>query len=210
MPASDAAAARQQAAEVVAWDAAVVPRQAAEAAVLDAAAARQQAAVAAAAAGRGGGAARGRRCRAVAAGAARRRSRGGGCGGAAAGGAGRAGGGDGGGCLRFSVGADFFLGLRDDERRGLRMRCGDRKLRHRQSGRGKQHDAKVCHDVLVPENSWQRREWRVRRSIRQVDQRLIIRPHCGGCENESAFYFVDAMGWAREYSLRIQADAFKA
>jgi hypothetical protein len=42
-------------------------------------------------------------------------------------------------------------------------------------------------------------------SIRQVDQRLIIRPHCGGCVKRKRFYFVDAMGWAREYSLRIQA-----
>jgi hypothetical protein len=40
--------------------------------------------------------------------------------------------------------------LRDDERRGLRVRCGGRKLRHGQSGRGKQHDAKVCHDDLGP------------------------------------------------------------
>jgi len=42
------------------------------------------------------------------------------------------------------------LGLRDDERRGLRMRCGCRELRNGQSGRGKQHDAKVCHDDLGP------------------------------------------------------------
>ena len=47
VPASDAAAARQQAAEVVASDAAAVPRQAAEVAVLDAAAGPQQAAEAA-------------------------------------------------------------------------------------------------------------------------------------------------------------------
>jgi hypothetical protein len=30
------------------------------------------------------------------------------------------------------------------------MQCLCRKLRHGQSGRGKQHDAKVCHDVLGP------------------------------------------------------------
>jgi hypothetical protein len=30
------------------------------------------------------------------------------------------------------------------------VRYGCRKLRHRQSGRGKQHDAKVCHDDLGP------------------------------------------------------------
>jgi hypothetical protein len=30
------------------------------------------------------------------------------------------------------------------------MRCLCRELRHGQSGRGKQHDAKVCHDDLGP------------------------------------------------------------
>jgi hypothetical protein len=30
------------------------------------------------------------------------------------------------------------------------MRCGYRELRHGQSGRRKQHDAKVCHDVFGP------------------------------------------------------------
>jgi hypothetical protein len=30
------------------------------------------------------------------------------------------------------------------------MRCGSRELRHRQGRGGKQHDAKVCHDVLGP------------------------------------------------------------
>jgi hypothetical protein len=49
-----------------------------------------------------------------------------------------------------SVRTELFLCLRDDERRGLRMRCGGRELRHRQSGRGEQHDAKVCHDVVGP------------------------------------------------------------
>ena len=54
--------------------------------------------------------------------------------------------------LRFSVGAELFLGLRDDEWRGLRMRYGCRELRHGQSGRGKQHEAKVCHDVVPGKN----------------------------------------------------------
>ena len=49
-------------------------------------------------------------------------------------------------------GASFFLGLRHDERCGLRMRCGGRELRRRQGGRGEQQDAKVCHDVLGPRN----------------------------------------------------------
>jgi hypothetical protein len=60
--------------------------------------------------------------------------------------------------LGFAVRAYLFLGLGHDERCGLRMRCGGRELRYRQSRCGKQHDAKVCHDVLGPrENAWQQR-----------------------------------------------------
>ena len=146
VPASDAAAARQQAAEVAASDAAVGAEEAAEAAVvevaaeaeeavavavLEAAAGPQQVAVAAVpvvAAEPRPGRCWMRRCCCGRRRACRRRRRR--------------------GFPRLSVGADIFLGLRHDERGGLRMRCGDRKLRHRQSGRGKQHDAKVCHDVL--------------------------------------------------------------
>ena len=167
-------------------DAAAVPLQAAEVAVLGAAAARQ--------AGGGGGAARRRRRsrwrRAAVPGVAAEPRRGGGvgCGGAAAGGAGRAGGGaPSAGASGLSVGADFFLGLRDDERRGLRMRCGDCKLRRRQSGRGKQHEAKVCHDDLVPGKVLAADEEIQQPNGSVVDQRLIIRPDCGGRENESAF-----------------------
>ena len=46
----------------------------------------------------------------------------------------------------------LVLGLRHDERCGLRMRCGGRELRRRQGSRGEQQDAKVCHDVLGPRN----------------------------------------------------------
>ncbi len=67
----------------------------------------------------------------------------------------RCGGGGGapfGGFLLGAGGAAIFPGLRHDERCGLRMRCGGRELRRRQSGRGEQQDAKVCHDVLGPRN----------------------------------------------------------
>jgi hypothetical protein len=44
-----------------------------------------------------------------------------------------------------------------------------------------------------------------RRPFRQIDQRPIIRPDCGGLENADAFYFDDATGCMRDCSLRIQA-----
>lgn len=40
---------------------------------------------------------------------------------------------------------------------------------------------------------------------RRVDQRLIIRPDCGGLESAGAFYFGNATGCTRACSLRIQA-----
>lgn len=48
--------------------------------------------------------------------------------------------------LRLSVGTEFFLGLRDDDRRRLRMRRGACELHHRQSRSGEQHETKVFHD----------------------------------------------------------------
>ena len=57
-----------------------------------------------------------------------------------------------GGASFLAPGGAFFPGLRHDERRGLRMRCGGRELRRRQGSRGEQQDAKVCHDVLGPRN----------------------------------------------------------
>ena len=94
-----------------------------------------------AAAGGGGGAGAGR------GGAA---AGGGGGGAAGALGAAAGGGAPGAGLFGFAVRAQLFLGLGHDERCGLRMRCGGRELRYRQSRCGKQHDAKVCHDVLGP------------------------------------------------------------
>jgi hypothetical protein len=111
--------------------------------------------------------------------------------------------------LGFSVGAQFFLGsLRHDERRGLRIRCESCELRHGQSGRSKQHNAKFCHDVLDP----RKKSWRqgvaagsgCRRTFRRVDQRLIIRLDCGGRQNANAIYFDGIMGCMRNCSLRIQ------
>jgi hypothetical protein len=53
--------------------------------------------------------------------------------------------------LWFSVGAEFFpLRLCHDERRVLGMRRKARKLHRRQGGRGKQHDTKSGHVMLVP------------------------------------------------------------
>jgi hypothetical protein len=47
--------------------------------------------------------------------------------------------------------------LRDGDRRGLRLRRHACELHRREGGRGKQHEAKVCHDGLVsPEGSLHR------------------------------------------------------
>jgi hypothetical protein len=43
-----------------------------------------------------------------------------------------------------------------------------------------------------------------RRTFRRVDQRLIIRPDCGGRQNANAIYFDGVMGCMGNYSLRIQ------
>jgi hypothetical protein len=43
-----------------------------------------------------------------------------------------------------------------------------------------------------------------RRRFRRVDQRLIIRPDCGGRQNANAIYFDGVMGCMRSCSLRIQ------
>jgi len=110
--------------------------------------------------------------------------------------------------LGFSVGAQFFLGsLRHNERRGLRMRCEGCELRHGQSRRGKQHDAKFCHDVLDPRKNLAARlagKSGFRRTFRRVDQRLIVRPDCGGLQNANAIYFDSITGCMRSCSLRIQ------
>jgi hypothetical protein len=40
--------------------------------------------------------------------------------------------------------------LRHQQRRGLRVRCGACELHCRESGRGKQHETKSCHDGGIP------------------------------------------------------------
>jgi hypothetical protein len=52
--------------------------------------------------------------------------------------------------LGLSVGTKFFLGLGHDQRRGLRVRWRSNQLHRRKSGRGKQQEAKVCHDGWDP------------------------------------------------------------
>jgi hypothetical protein len=52
--------------------------------------------------------------------------------------------------LGLSVGAKLFLGLRHNQRRGLRMRRIAYKLHRRKSGGGEQHETKFCHDDLGP------------------------------------------------------------
>ena len=90
--------------------------------------------------------------------------------------------------LRFAVRAYLFLGLRHDERCGLRMRCGGRELRYRQSGGGKQHDAKVCHDVLGPRKRPGSNEFAFI-DVLDDSQRVIIRPDCGRLQMARWFLF---------------------
>ena len=178
-PAASVPRARLPAEEAaVAWGAKVQPQEAAE--VLPVPSAQQPAAaeeargVSAAEAqpreGGGGGVGRGGAAAGGGGGGAGRgggAAAGGGGGGAAGRGGAAAGGGGGGGAWvsarqpaaarpsglpSWRRGDAIFLGLRHDKRRGLRMRCGGRELRRRQSSRGEQKDAKVCHDVLGPRN----------------------------------------------------------
>ena len=101
--------------------------------------------------------------------------------------------------LWFSVGTELLRlrRLRDDEWHGLRTRCRTGKLHRRQRGRGKQQETKVCHGGGPRKGSWRRDERMPEPSTRLVDQRLIVRPHCGGRENRNAIYFVAAMGCMR-------------
>jgi hypothetical protein len=60
----------------------------------------------------------------------------------------------------FSIGTKFFLGLRHNQRRGLRVRRRAYKLHRRQSGGGKQQQTKFCHDSVGPrKKSWQGSSW---------------------------------------------------
>ncbi len=77
-----------------------------------------------------------------------------------------------------AVRASLFLGLGDDQRCGLRMRCGGRELRYRQRCCGKQHDAKVCHDVLGPRKNPGSNEFGFIDAL-DDSQQVIIRPECG-------------------------------
>jgi len=68
------------------------------------------------------------------------------------------------------------------------MRCGGRELRYRQSGGGKQHDAKVCHDVLGPRKNPGSNEFAFI-DILDDSQRVIIRPDCGRLQMARSFLF---------------------
>jgi hypothetical protein len=113
--------------------------------------------------------------------------------------------------LRLSVGTEFFLGLRDDDRRRLRMRSRACELHHRQSGSSEQHEAKVFHDGWSPRKGSLERRLRKsnlsNRMFRPRDQRPAIRPDCGGQLTRIAFYFIPAMSYSRTCSLRVQERA---
>jgi hypothetical protein len=99
--------------------------------------------------------------------------------------------------LRFSIRADFalWLSLRDNDRRGLRMRCGACEWHRGESCRGKQHEAKLSHGGEIPgkvlEAKW-------------CDQQLRVRPHCGGQKRDGSIYFCMRHTSKHQCSLRIQ------
>ena len=109
----------------------------------------------------------------------------------------------------FPSGPNSSLACATDERTGLRMRCGGCELHCRQSGRGEQHETKVCHDDLgSPEKSLQRKKLNCRRFGN--DQQPTIRPDCGGLINAHSFLFRLRNGLRRDCSLRIQPHASNA
>ncbi len=72
--------------------------------------------------------------------------------------------------LRLAVGADLALRLRDDQRRGLCMRCGTCKLHRGESSRRKQHKTKFGHGISFPGITF------VASVIRRADQQISVRP----------------------------------
>jgi hypothetical protein len=98
----------------------------------------------------------------------------------------------------------FFLGLGHDLRRGLRVRWRGDQLRRRKSGRGKQQQAKVCHDGLDPRKILGRKAWQASLATRRGDQRIDVRPDCGGTQRRTCIYFSMRKAPIRSCSLRIQ------
>ena len=78
----------------------------------------------------------------------------------------------------FSVGTKLFLGLRHNQRCGLRVRCRACELHCRQRSRGKQYEAKSCHDGWDPGKICNK----LRRSTNKVG------PDCGGLGKRTCFY----------------------
>jgi hypothetical protein len=75
------------------------------------------------------------------------------------------------------------LRLRHDDGIGSRLGWHACELHRREGGRGKQHEAKVCHDGLVPRKVLYA-EW-----FGVGDQQPAKRPECGGAKTQEAFYF---------------------
>lgn len=85
--------------------------------------------------------------------------------------------------------------LRDHHWCALRMRGRACELHRSESGRGKQHEAKFCHDDVDPG----------RKVLKRGDQRTAIRPDCGGVQTLIRIYFVRQKARKRHYSWCIQA-----
>jgi hypothetical protein len=62
----------------------------------------------------------------------------------------------------------------------LGVRWSGRKLHRRKSRSGKQHETKFCHDDLGPRKCL---------ATTRGDQRITVRPHCGGLQKRICFYF---------------------
>lgn len=90
----------------------------------------------------------------------------------------------------------FTLLLRHHHWCALRMRGRACKLHRSESGRGKQHEAKFCHDVVDPER---------KEGSRSSNQRTAIRPDCGSVQRLIRIYFVRHKARKRHCSWRIHA-----
>jgi hypothetical protein len=97
--------------------------------------------------------------------------------------------------LWLAIRADFVLRLRHNQRRGLRMRRRAYELHCRKSRRSEQRETKFCHDDLSPRKIL---------TTRFGDQRISVRPDCGGLRRRTCFYFWIYKARKQPRSLRIQ------
>ena len=112
-------------------------------------------------------------------------------------------------CLRWLLGlsirTNLLLGLRHDQRRGLRVRWSSSHLQRGEGCRGKQQESKFCHGGLGPRKIPGKKVWQQGLSTNSGDQRTSVRPDCGILQTRTCIYFRHREFRIRLCSLRIQA-----